>query len=123
MKLKLFLKGSLGKLETRRVRKVVKGVLIENGLDGRVEVSVTLVGEAKMRQLNKQHRGKDEVTDVLSFPLEKDLGPDKVTRLGDVVVCWQVAEKQAKDKKVGVEMEVDFLISHGMLHLLGVHHD
>ncbi|MFH0943030.1 MAG: rRNA maturation RNase YbeY [Candidatus Beckwithbacteria bacterium] len=80
----------------------------------RVEASVSFISEAKIRQLNKRWRKIDKPTDVLSFPLDLEIGPDGVMRLGDIVIC----EAQAKKHK----HSVPFLIKHSMLHLLGKHH-
>jgi probable rRNA maturation factor len=70
-----------------------------------------------MRALNRQFRGKDHVTDVLSFPAE--------TRgfLGDVVIAGGVAAKQARAAGHRVQTELRVLALHGLLHLLGYDHD
>ena len=80
----------------------------------RVEAVVSFVSEAKIRELNKRWRKLDKPTDVLSFPLDMEVGPDGVMRLGDIVIC----KKQAEEHK----HSVTFLIKHSMLHLLGKHH-
>jgi len=80
----------------------------------KVLAEVFFVSEKKIRELNRRYRRKDEPTDVLSFPLDMDQGPDQVIRLGDIVICKQQAEKKGHS--------LPFLIKHGMLHLLGVHH-
>jgi len=76
----------------------IRSVLTEHGLIGPVELGISIV--------HNLH------TDVLSFPLEKELGPDGVTRLGDILVCPDKAEGQS----------IEFLILHGLNHLLGIHH-
>lgn len=75
---------------------------------------VSFVDENTIRKLNRRWRKLDKPTDVLSFPLEFEEGPDGVMRLGDIVIC------KAQAKKKG--LSVAFLIKHAMLHLLGVHH-
>ncbi len=80
----------------------------------RVEANLFFVSEKEIKKLNKKHRKLDKPTDVLSFPLGLALGPDGVVRLGDIVIC----KAQAKKKK----HSISFLVKHGMLHLLGVHH-
>lgn len=81
----------------------------------KVEASVFFVSQKEIQKLNKKHRKLDKPTDVLSFPLGADMGPDGVVRLGDIVIC----KSQARRKK----HSISFLIKHGMLHLLGIHHD
>jgi probable rRNA maturation factor len=82
----------------------------------RGDVCVALVSDARMRALNRQFRGKDKVTDVLSFPAE--------TRgfLGDVVIAAGVAKKQAKVAGHSLNTEIRVLTLHGLLHLLGYDH-
>ena len=101
------------------VARVIKG----HGLTGNVEVSVSLVDDKKMTQLNRKYMGKLGTTDVLSFPLDKEPGPDGAVRLGDVVVSFPEATRQANERGVGVDESLRFLTEHGVLHLLGVHHD
>ena len=82
----------------------------------RGDVCVALVSDARMRALNRQFRGKDRVTDVLSFPAG--------TRgfLGDVVIAAGVAKKQAKAAGHSLNTEIRVLTLHGLLHLLGYDH-
>jgi len=95
---------------------------VENG-----EVSITLTNNDYIHQLNKQYRGIDRPTDVLSFALneseepEIDDGPD-VNILGDLIISVERAEEQAADYGHSVRREMAFLTVHGMLHLLGYDH-
>lgn len=76
---------------------------------------LSFVTAAKIKALNLKHRHKNMPTDVLSFPLEDfKPGPDGVIRLGDIVICREIAEKK--------HHPVAGLIKHAMLHLLGYHH-
>ena len=95
-----------------------------------VELSVRLTGDAEVRALNAEWRGKDKATNVLSFPLSEadDLkqaklaGPELL--LGDIVLARGVCEAEAGDKGVSVEQHAAHLLVHGTLHLLGYdHHD
>ena len=93
-------------------------------LGAKVLVEVTLVGDRKMRQLNKTYRKIDAATDVLSFPLEDmKSGPDGVLRLGDVVVSFPQARKTAILMNRLVDKVVADLVEHGVKHLLGEHHE
>ncbi len=95
---------------------------VENG-----EVSVTLTDNEYIHKLNKEYRGIDRPTDVLSFALneseepEVDDGPD-INVLGDLVISVERAREQAADYGHSVRREVAFLTVHGMLHLLGYDH-
>jgi probable rRNA maturation factor len=96
------------------------------------ELGVELVGERRIRDLNREHRGKDEVTDVLSFPLEEaDEEPDAAAEgeggpprlLGDIVICARQALRQARADGLPPAFELAVLLAHGTLHLLGHDHE
>ena len=92
--------------------------------DKNVEVGLNLVGEAKIKELNKKYRGKNEVTDVLSFPLEESrLKKHDILPLGDIFICLPFAVKESKRQDVGLEKELAWLTAHGFLHLLGYDHE
>jgi probable rRNA maturation factor len=99
-------------------------VLDEQGAsDG--EVALILVGPAEMQRLNKEYRGRDEVTDVLAFPIdERDELPSGMPRmLGDVVICLERCAEQAGDQGHPAGDELMVLAVHGTLHLLGYDHE
>ena len=83
----------------------------------RGEVAVALVGDAKMRSLNRQFRGIDHPTDVLSFPAETN------GHLGDIVIATGVARRQARAAGHPLATEFRCLALHGLLHLLGYDHE
>lgn len=93
------------------------------------EVSLVLVNDAEIHELNRTFRGVDRPTDVLSFPLlEADLdepsSPDVAgLHLGDVVISWDRAVAQAEEYAHPLRRELAFLTVHGLLHLLGHDHD
>lgn len=96
-----------------------------------VTISMTLCGKSKIRRLNREYRHKDYATDVLSFPVYENLRPDKKVleknlpevELGDLIICKEVAKKQAKEFDITYEQEVIHLAVHGFLHLLGFDHE
>ncbi len=99
-------------------------VLDEQGAnDG--EVALILVGPAEMQGLNREYRGRDEVTDVLAFPIdERDELPAGMPRLlGDVVICLERCAAQAADQGHAPGDELVVLAVHGTLHLLGYDHE
>lgn len=102
-----------------------------------LEVSVSFVGEDEIRELNKEYRNNDNVTDVLSFPAVEnpdrgvinveehaaDLNPETwLLNLGDIIICLPRAKAQAKEYGHSLKREVAFLALHSMLHLLGYDH-
>lgn len=119
-----------GLLEEEWLRSIVARTVESENVHGPVEVSLVIVGQYSMRRLNREYRGLDEPTDVLSFAQSESrdrrrrftLPPDGVARLGDVVVSYPQAQRQAEERGGSVEQEVALLIVHGVLHLLGYDH-
>lgn len=94
-----------------------------------VEVSVTIVDNSAIHQMNKEYRQVDRPTDVLSFPLwEPDeewiiTEEEQVVMLGDIVISLPKAKEQAEEYGHSLERELGFLAVHGFLHLLGYDHE
>ncbi len=87
-----------------------------------VEVNYAFVSSREIHRLNQQFRQVDKVTDVLSFP-DGDLNPETGRRfMGDVLICREVAKKQAKEIGNSLKQEITFLQVHGTLHLFGYDH-
>jgi probable rRNA maturation factor len=91
-----------------------------------LEISLTLVDAEEIQTLNREYRDKDQVTDVLSFPLYES--PDQIPTegtalLGDIVICLSRAEEQASEYGHSLERELAFLFVHSMFHLLGFDHE
>jgi probable rRNA maturation factor len=85
-----------------------------------VELSVLFVTSEHMKQLNSRFAGNDYATDVLAFPMMED--DEATTILGDVVICPEVAERNAAQLGHDVASELETLVVHGTLHLLGYDH-
>jgi probable rRNA maturation factor len=110
-------------LISRAFLNAVKAAQIRQG-----EVSVLLVDDNQMRQINKTHRGKDSTTDVLAFPQYSALElaerkPDDFVLLGDIIISIEKAASQAAEYGHSLERELAFLTIHATLHLLGHDHD
>jgi probable rRNA maturation factor len=86
-------------------------------------VAVAFVSDKKMSQLNRDFRGQNSTTDVLSFPFEADEFDIDGSFLGDIVISLEQAERQAIENNLTLELEVKQLILHGILHLLGYDHE
>ena len=88
--------------------------------------SIIIVDNTFIHKLNKEYRGIDRVTDVISFALEDDKSmiiPDDVRLLGDIYICLDKAKEQAKEYGHSLERELCFLAVHGIYHLLGYDHE
>lgn len=137
------------RVDEEAVARLVAVILAAEGVHGS-ELAVEFVGEKRIRALNREHRGRDEVTDVLSFPLEDwdepggyagagrgagtgtPPGPISSeaageaappTMLGDIVICARQALRQACADDLPSALEIAVLLAHGTLHLLGYDHE
>jgi len=106
---------------SRKLKEVAQKVL-EIVEHGQAELSIALVGNAKIRTLNAKFRKKDYPTDVLSFPAGDEL-PTGVRLLGDVVISVEKAREQAKQRGRTLNEEMVTLLIHGVVHLLGYDHE
>ena len=135
-------------LSSLQLETVVLRTLSQVGIDQPVQVAVLITTEDMIRSLNKQYRSQDKPTDVLSFPLlEKPIvhapadqlwtpsdlvsrdetqtkqafvtPPDTTTHLGDIVISWPTVIRQANEVGHNPAYELLFLLSHGVLHLVG----
>lgn len=125
-------------VDRKRTKEFVENYL-STKVSGNCEVSISIVGDRKMKLLNTTYRQLPETTDVLSFPMDdtKDSSkndietgfspdkssPDKILRLGDVVVSYPQAVMEASEANKMVNEQIEFLLAHGLNHLLGIHHD
>lgn len=110
--------------ETAEIRDWVEAVVRRFAADGAVEVSVRIVDADESRALNRDYRGKDRETNVLSFPAGDDgLPPDVARPLGDLVICAPVVLREAGEQGKSVADHWGHLLVHGSLHLLGFDHE
>ena len=111
------------------VRRAAAAILeAEANLPGHVELSVVLADDAFVRTLNRDYRGQDRATDVLSFPVHEpprlDPPPGEMPlMLGDVVLARETVQRDSASAGVGLADRVSHLVIHGVLHLLGHDHD
>jgi probable rRNA maturation factor len=130
-------------IDEKFFQKTAELVLKTVGVKGKTEISLAIVGDGRIRKLNKIYRGRNRVTDVLAFGDKsvltylakafprlkkgKDLEfvnpPDGIKRLGEVIICYPRAKKQAKQLGHSLEKELTILLIHGILHLLGYEHE
>ena len=109
------------------IRRCCQAVLQTEGFPEEAEVSVSFISNEEIKNLNRDFRNVDSVTDVLSFPLGEngvyDRNPESgALLLGDIVISMQKAEQQAELYGHSLQREVAYLTVHSMLHLLGYDH-
>lgn len=110
------------------IRQTVVDALGKHKISGQVEIGVNIVGDRKMHELNHKYRGIDSTTDILSFGLQDPSStgfaayPDRILRLGDIVISHVQAREDAVLDGISIDEEIQFLVEHGIDHLLGFHH-
>ncbi len=117
----------------KELEKVMETIALDSlryeGFDENCEISISIVDNTEIQQINKQFRNIDRPTDVLSFPMltfteneiiEKNENGEIV--LGDIIISLERAEEQAKEYGHSLKREIAFLTAHSMLHLLGYDH-
>lgn len=119
------------------LQRVMERVLADEGIEMEVMVGVTLVEPERIREINRDFRRVDSVTDVLSFPMIDGMLADAspaallgcvdpetgALELGDLVICPDRAAEQAQEYGHSLQRELGYLCAHGMLHLLGYDHE
>jgi probable rRNA maturation factor len=110
------------------IKKRLSAFLQKQGIVSDAEVSVAIVGEAKMLQIGNKYLKDKQLHNVLSFtPSETKENfvypPDGIIHLGEIVICYPLAVKEAGEENVLINDRVCELVEHGALHLLGIHHE
>jgi probable rRNA maturation factor len=108
------------RLPRREIIATLKLILRRLELVGRVNMELIIVGDKKITELNHQYRHTDKPTDVLSFPETKSPHDNLI---GSVVISADTAKRQAQQAGISTLEEVKVLAGHGLLHLLGYHHN
>ena len=119
-------------VDIKWLESVAEKILVAQGIDSGVELSLVITSQERIRQLNLSYLGRDEPTDVLAFSMlpeqsgEADpfvVPPDGIKHLGEVIISYPQAVIQAEERQHSVKREIAILIIHGVLHLLGYEHD
>ncbi len=123
-----------GVVDRRLLETALNEALKGRALRAPLEVGLTITDDEGIRELNRQHRGIDAATDVLSFPLQEYESPEKLKivfpqpageplPLGDIVISYPRAVEQAAEYGHSLNRELAFLAVHGAMHLLGYDHE
>jgi probable rRNA maturation factor len=120
-------------LDSEWLQKVVEKPLVLENTPSMVEISLVITGQERIQELNRDYRGQDRPTDVLSFSLSQEkedeeevpfLGPpDGMLHLGEVIISYPQASMQAAESGHSIKREMAVLIIHGVLHILGYDHE
>jgi len=114
------------------LQQIVEKTLLAENIPPNAEVSLVIVGQERIQELNREYRGKDRPTDVLSFSLIEQKEnetedfinpPDGLIHLGEVIISYPQAVLQADEHQHSIKKEMAILMIHGILHLLGYDHE
>jgi len=121
--------GKLTEEDTHLLTELLEFAASEEKVAEGAELSVTIVTNDQIQEINREYRGKDQPTDVLSFALEEMgegevaiQGEDLPITLGDIIISVEKAQEQAEEYGHSFQRELGFLAVHGFLHLLGYDH-
>lgn len=121
--------GSVSEEMLKEVENLLQFAAEREGVQDQAEVSVTIVSNDDIHQINKEYRGKDAPTDVISFALEEEgegeieiVGAEMPPVLGDIIISADRTREQAEEYNHSFKRELGFLALHGFLHLLGYDH-
>lgn len=133
LKLSIQIEGPFVNLVDRGwLRRAVELTLAQSSINYGIELDLVITGDDTVRNLNKTYRGVDSTTDVIAFALSEPAGneaerfimpPDRFIHLGELIVSYAQAWRQAKEQKHSIERELAILVAHGVLHLLGYDHE
>ena len=127
----MFDEGAEGSFDTDWLSDTARRALEAEGAGEDVEMGLVIATDERVHELNRTYRGKDSTTDVLSFPLSGPAGdecpsftvaPDGIRHLGEVILSYPQAMRQAAERGHSIKREAAILIIHGVLHLLGYDH-
>lgn len=111
------------KISIPRLRKIARKILSVSGCPD-AELSILIVGDRRIRQINRDYLQRDKATNVISFAQQEGENPAGATLLlGDVVISAETAARDAAEAQLPFESELTFLLLHGILHLLGFDHE
>jgi probable rRNA maturation factor len=122
--------GSIGEETIEFIEQLLKHAAEKEGITKETEISLTFVTNEEIREINREYRGKDSPTDVISFAMEEQgegeieiIGEESMPNvLGDIIISIERAKEQAEEYGHSYKRELGFLTVHGFLHLLGYDH-
>jgi probable rRNA maturation factor len=124
-------KENKNEIKSNRLKNIARQVQKAENVSEKSEMGLKITGDEEIHRLNLQYLDEDRPTDVLSFPMNEQLEaapvfvkvPDGKLHLGDIVISYPTALKQAGEHTHPVDREIAILLIHGILHLLGYNHD
>ncbi len=110
-------------IDQRRIQKLITHIFQSEGLPTETIINIVFTDNATIHKLNKKFLDRDRPTDVLSFNVHTEYLPSELQILGDVYISAEKAKNQAESFQVTFQDELERLVVHGILHLIGYEHD
>jgi len=110
-------------IDQRRIQKLITHILKSEELALETIINIVLTDNATIHELNKKFLGRDRPTDVISFNVHTEYLPSELQILGDVYISVEKANEQVENFHVPLQDELQRLVTHGILHLIGHEHD
>jgi probable rRNA maturation factor len=109
-------------LNLSRLKNLIGLIFRNENIDAQTQLNVIITNNQYLQELNKKFRNVNNATDVLSFPFNSEFLPKGISLLGDVYISLEKAKEQANEYSVPLQNEVERLMIHGILHLVGYMH-
>lgn len=111
-------------LSKKYFEKVVSGAIEESGIkfSGKLDISLAIVSEKEIKRINRIYRKKNKITDILSFSDYSRGNNKKENIFCELVVCLPYVKKSAEEDKITLKKEMTYVVSHGVLHCIGLSH-
>ena len=123
MKIQIENRQSLYKIDKRKIRGTVSGIFKILNCTNK-EISIVLTDDETIKSLNHQYLGRNKPTNVISFSMQEgEYGNINPKIMGDVIISLETAQRDAAKGHLTFQQEIDFLLIHGILHLLGYNHE
>lgn len=110
-------------IDQRRIQKLITQIFQSEGLPAETILNIIFIDNATIHKLNKKFLDRDHPTDVLSFNVHTEYLPSELPILGDVYISTEKAKEQADQFHVPFQDEIERLVVHGILHLIGYEHE
>ena len=110
-------------LDLQRLRNVINLIFQNENINSDKQLNIIITNNKYLKELNLQFKNLDRPTDVLSFSFDNNFLPEKISILGDVYISLERAKEQAIQYKVSLQNEIERLMIHGILHLIGYTHN
>ena len=110
-------------LNLQRLKNIINNIFQDENINLGTQLNIVITNNKYLRELNSKFKNLDRPTDVLAFSFDNNFLPENISILGDVYISLERAKEQAIQYKVSLQNEIERLMIHGILHLIGYTHN